>query len=179
MFLTNQQPSEEDTVINKFTHTENKHMVEVLTLQAIELGMLAPDCRLVYGKGNTSYGHATEIYAERIEEDGQRRRMSRPQWVPEFGYKDGPSFVGNQIAAVQNALYGMIGVKQNEARKQLAAQDDSTNRYRRAELENVDASGEYPAKVKFFSDAGDSKHLNITATEFEQMKAVLLDYRND
>jgi hypothetical protein len=174
-------------MINKFTHTENRQMVEILTLQAIELGLLEPDCRLVYGKGNTSYGHSTEIHVERIV-DGQRVRQPRPQWLPEFGYKDGPSFVGNTIYAVQNALYGMIGVKQEAARAaRIKAEEEATeapdnsirNNYRRYELEQVDASGEYPAKVKFFSDAGDSKHLNITATEFEQIKNVLLDYRND
>jgi hypothetical protein len=57
--------------------------------------------------------------------------------------------------------------------------DKATNDYRRYELNKVDASGEYPAKIKIFSDAGDTKHLNITATEFEQIKAILLDYRND
>jgi hypothetical protein len=57
--------------------------------------------------------------------------------------------------------------------------DKRTNEYRRAELDKVDASGEYPAKVKFFSDSGDTKHLNITAVEFEQIKKILLDYRND
>jgi hypothetical protein len=57
--------------------------------------------------------------------------------------------------------------------------DQKTNEYRRAELDKVDAAGEYPAKIKFFSDSGDTKHLNITATEFEQIKNILLDYRND
>jgi hypothetical protein len=57
--------------------------------------------------------------------------------------------------------------------------EKSRNDYRRAELENVDANGDYPAKIKIFSDAGDTKHLDITPTEFEQIKAVLLDYRNN
>jgi hypothetical protein len=55
----------------------------------------------------------------------------------------------------------------------------ANNDYRRAELSNVDATGEYPAKLKIASDDGDTKWLDITATEFEQIKAVLLDYRND
>lgn len=166
-------------MINKFTHTENRQMVEILTIQAIELGLLDADSRLVYIKGNTSYGHSTEIHVEKFNEDGHRIRQPRPQWLPEFGYKDGPSFVGNVIYAVQNALYGMIGIKQEAARAALrekaeAAPDNATNNYRRYELDKVDATGEYPAKVKFFSDAGDSKHLNITATEFEQIRNVLL-----
>jgi hypothetical protein len=49
--------------------------------------------------------------------------------------------------------------------------------YREGELSNVDAMGEYPAKIQITSDGGSTKHLNITATEFEQIKAVLLDYR--
>jgi hypothetical protein len=63
----------------------------------------------------------------------------------------------------------------------MSAQDypRSLNAYRRDELEKVDASGEYPAKIKFYSDAGDTKTLTITATEFEQIKNILLDYRND
>jgi hypothetical protein len=55
----------------------------------------------------------------------------------------------------------------------------TNNDYRRAELANVDANGEYPAKVKISSDDGDTKWLNITPTEFDQIKNVLLDYRND
>ena len=174
-------------MINKFTHTENRQMVEILTVQAIELGLLDADSRLVYQKGNTTQGHSTEIHVEKINEDGHRTRQPRPQWLPEFGYKDGPAFVGNVIYAAQNALYGMIGVKQAAARaarikaeeEATEAPDNATNNYRRYELSKVDASGEYPAKVKFFSDAGDSKHLNITSTEFEQIRNVLIDYRND
>lgn len=55
----------------------------------------------------------------------------------------------------------------------------ANNDYRRAELENVYANGEHAAKLKISSDDGDTKWLDITATEFEQIKAVLLDYRND
>lgn len=53
------------------------------------------------------------------------------------------------------------------------------NDYRRSELEKVDANGDYPAKIKIASDDGDTKWLDITPTEFEQIKNVLLDYRND
>lgn len=49
--------------------------------------------------------------------------------------------------------------------------------YREGELSNVDTTGEYPAKLEITSDGGSTKYLNITATEFEQIKAVLLDYR--
>lgn len=66
-----------------------------------------------------------------------------------------------------------------EAEAQAYISGKSKNGYRRSELDKVDATGEYPAKIKFYSDAGDTKTLNITATEFEQIKAVLLDYRND
>jgi hypothetical protein len=55
----------------------------------------------------------------------------------------------------------------------------ANNDYRRSELDKVDANGEYPAKLKITSDDGDTKWLDITSTEFEQIKVVLLDYRND
>lgn len=55
----------------------------------------------------------------------------------------------------------------------------ANNDYRRSELDKVDANGEYPAKLKIASDDGDTKWLDITPTEFEQIKNVLLDYRND
>jgi hypothetical protein len=57
--------------------------------------------------------------------------------------------------------------------------EPSTNAYRRSELENVDANGEYPAKLKITSDDGETKWLDITSTEFEQIRNVLLDYRNE
>jgi len=50
--------------------------------------------------------------------------------------------------------------------------------YRQSELHNVVPSAEYPAKIKIASDDGATKWLNITVAEFEQIKAVLLDYRN-
>lgn len=52
------------------------------------------------------------------------------------------------------------------------------NEYRKSELDRVDANGEYPAKLKIASDDGDTRWLNITATEFEQIRNVLIDYRN-
>jgi hypothetical protein len=58
-----------------------------------------------------------------------------------------------------------------------APSDPSQYDYRASELSKVDASGEYPAKLQIDSDSGATKWLNITATEFEQIKAVLLDYR--
>lgn len=158
----------------KYTHKENQSMMAPLTLQAHELGLLDGDAKLVYGKGNGSYGISTEIYVEKTV-DGQRKRLPRPQWLPEIGYKDGPSVVGNALVNVSNVLYSMMQLRNKAAEPK----DASRNSYRRGELENVDATGEYPAKIKIYSDAGDTKHLNITATEFEQIKNVLLDYRND
>lgn len=55
----------------------------------------------------------------------------------------------------------------------------ANNAYRKSELDRVVADGEYPAKIKIASDDGDTRWLNITSTEFEQIKNVLLDYRNN
>lgn len=49
--------------------------------------------------------------------------------------------------------------------------------YRAGELSQVHAGEDYPAKLKITSDGGSTKWLSITPTEFEQIKAVLLDYR--
>lgn len=164
----------------KYTHKENQSMMAALTLQAYMVGLIQPDEKLVYEKGGR--GTATVIRLVRVEEDQKRTALMRPQWVPEFGYKDGPSVVGNALVIVSNVLYSIETAKSTKRiwpASGTETADSSRNSYRRGELENVDASGEYPAKIKIFSDAGDTKHLNITATEFEQIRNVLLDYRND
>lgn len=89
----------------KFTHKENEKMIQILNGQAHGIGLLEPGENLEYRKGNTSYGHATEIGIVKVHEDGQRENVRRPVWVPEFGYKDGPSTVGRIIHAVSNVIY--------------------------------------------------------------------------
>lgn len=167
----------------KYTHSENQNMMAPLSLQAFECGLITADEKLCYEKGGR--GTATVIRLVRRDPETQNRHpQMRPQWVPEFGYKDGPSVVGNALVNVSNVLYA-VQKQRDEAQRAARleapeeAPDNATNNYRRYELSKVDATGEYPAKVKFFSDEGDSKHLNITATEFDQIKNVLLDYRND
>jgi hypothetical protein len=89
----------------KYTHKENESMMAPLTLQAYMLGLVQPTEKLVYEKGGR--GTATVIRLVNIREDGQRENRPRPQWVPEFGYKDGPSVVGNTLVAVSNTLYAV------------------------------------------------------------------------
>lgn len=99
----------------KYTHEENRSMMAPLTLQAHELGLLSGTERLIYEKGNTSYGHATVVRVVEVMPDQQRNAKMRPQWVPEFGYKDGPSVVGNALVNVSNVLYAIM--KQREEGK--------------------------------------------------------------
>lgn len=89
----------------KYTHKENKDMLQKINAQAHGIGLLQPNENLVYEKGNTSYGHATRITVVRKDEDGTRHPQPRPIWVPEFGYKDGPSVVGAAIVAAGNVIY--------------------------------------------------------------------------
>lgn len=89
----------------KYTHKENQQMLKVMEAQAHGIGLLQPGENLEYRKGNTSYGHATEIGVIKVHEDGQRENVTRPVWVPEFGYKDGPSTVGRVLYAVSNVIY--------------------------------------------------------------------------
>lgn len=51
--------------------------------------------------------------------------------------------------------------------------EENRRAYVAAELSKVDASGEYPAKLQITSDAGSTKHLNITADQFQAICAVL------
>jgi hypothetical protein len=98
----------------KYTHKENESMMAPLTLQAHMLGLLDGDAKLVYSRGGR--GYAPEVYVEKTVESGldgtkQRLRQPRPQWVPEFGYKDGPSVAGNALILVSNVLYSVEKLK--------------------------------------------------------------------
>jgi hypothetical protein len=90
----------------KYSHKENQSMMAPMTLQAYMLGLIQPNERLVYEKGGR--GTATVIRLVRTDPETQHRHpQMRPQWVPEFGYNDGPSVVGNTLVAVSNTLYSM------------------------------------------------------------------------
>ena len=89
----------------KYTHKENEDMIQKINVQAHGIGLLQPNENLEYQKGNTSYGHATQITVMRKDEDGSRHPQKRPIWVPEFGYKDGPSVVGAAIVAAGNVIF--------------------------------------------------------------------------
>jgi len=88
----------------KYTTSENKSLTQMLSATAKEAGLLEADERLHYETGNTSYAHATVIRKQKLDADGNWRNERRPGWVPEFGYKDGPSAVGNILFAVLNAI---------------------------------------------------------------------------
>ena len=49
--------------------------------------------------------------------------------------------------------------------------------YRKAELSNVDTSEDFSIRLKIVGVDGGTKWLDITPTEFEQIKVVLLDWR--
>lgn len=97
-----------------YTHTENKDMLAPITLQARELGLLESNEKLIYEKGNTSYGHATVIRVVRTEDDQHRVSQMRPQWVPEFGYKDGPSVVGNALVRLSDVFYSLMRMNEKK-----------------------------------------------------------------
>jgi hypothetical protein len=88
----------------KYTHSENEKSLKGIESQAFAAGLLKSDERLSYEKGGS--GTATVIRLQK-RVDGDWRNQIRPTWVPEFGYKDGPSFVGNVLDAVSNVLYGI------------------------------------------------------------------------
>lgn len=85
-----------------YTHSENAELTQRLSAEAKEAGLLAADERLSYEKGGR--GSATVIRKQGLDADGNWRNQLRPTWVPEFGYKDGPSFVGNVLVAVTNVV---------------------------------------------------------------------------
>jgi hypothetical protein len=90
----------------KYTHKENANMMEPLTLQAYMLGLTGPDEKLTYEKGGR--GTATIIRLVRRDSEGNLHNQMRPDWLPEFGYKDGPSVVGNALVNVSNVLYSIM-----------------------------------------------------------------------
>lgn len=89
-----------------YTHKENQNMLAPITLQAHELGLLSGTDKLVYEKGGR--GTATVIRVIRLEANGHRVSQMRPQWVPEFGYKDGPSVVGNALVRLSDVFYSLM-----------------------------------------------------------------------
>jgi hypothetical protein len=88
----------------KYTISENRTLTQMLSATAKVAGLLGADERLQYETGNVRFGHATVIRKQKLDEDGNWRNEMRPTWVPEFGYKDGPSVVGNTLFAVLNAI---------------------------------------------------------------------------
>lgn len=88
-----------------YSHKENQSMLSPITLQAHLVGLLSGTDKLVYEKGGR--GTATVIRVVRTEENGHRVSQMRPQWVPEFGYKDGPSIVGNALVRLSDVLYAI------------------------------------------------------------------------
>lgn len=90
----------------RYTHSENQNMLTPISLQALELGLLEANEKLVYEKGGR--GTATVIRVVRKEDNGHRVGLSRPSWVPEFGYKDGPSVVGNALVRLSDVFYAIM-----------------------------------------------------------------------
>ncbi len=86
----------------KYTHSENAELTQRLSAEAKEAGLLTPAERLTYEKGGRGTG--TVIRRQKLDTDGNWRNEMRPSWVPEFGYKDGPSVVGNTLVAVTNVV---------------------------------------------------------------------------
>jgi len=95
-----------------YSHSENQNMMAPLTLQAHEVGLLSGTDRLVYEKGGR--GTATVIRVVRLEDNGHRVSQMRPQWVPEFGYKDGPSVVGNALVRLSDVFYSLMRLKEQK-----------------------------------------------------------------
>jgi hypothetical protein len=107
----------------KYTHKENEKMIQILNAQAHGIGLLEPSDNLVYEKG--ARGAATVIRVVRKHEDGQRENLRRPEWVPEFGYKYGPSMVGNMIVAaggvIQHLYTEQINREHEERKRKMSA----------------------------------------------------------
>lgn len=95
-----------------YTHKENQEMLRVITAQAHELGLLEGNHRLVYEKGGR--GTATVIRLVHVEGNGNRTAQMRPQWVPEFGYKDGPSVVGNALVRLTDVFYSLFRLNEKK-----------------------------------------------------------------
>jgi hypothetical protein len=93
-----------------YSHKENQSMLPGISLQAYELGLIANNERLVYEKGGR--GTATVIRLVRTEDNQNRTALMRPQWVPEFGYKDGPSVVGNALVRLSDVFYALMKLKE-------------------------------------------------------------------
>jgi hypothetical protein len=95
-----------------YTHKENQDMLMVITAQAHELGLLTGNRRLIYEKGGR--GTATVIRVVLVTGNGHRTAEMRPQWVPEFGYKDGPSIVGNALVRLSDVFYALMRLNEKK-----------------------------------------------------------------
>lgn len=87
-----------------YTHKENKYLLNILAMQASAIGLLKEDERLEYEQGNLSRGIATVIRLVRVNPEGPRTNLPRPQWIPEFGYRDGPSIIGTALSAAAGPI---------------------------------------------------------------------------
>jgi len=101
--------------MTRYTHEENRMALQAITLQAFEAGLLKSNQRLDYSKGNGNYAVPTRIRIEELNEDNQWEYVSNPTWVPEFSWKDGPTFVGKTLTTVSNVLWGIIHEKRAAA----------------------------------------------------------------
>lgn len=158
----------------RYTKAEVEGIVKQLDVEAKMAGILPMDHGLVYNSGNVQNGISATVMVK--GPDGNYVH-GFDRFIPEFTYKTGRTEQARLLAAALNVFY-VLRLQRDEAEPE-EAPDNATNNYRRYELSKVDANGEYPAKIKIFSDEGDTKHLNITSTEFEQIRNVLLDYRKD
>lgn len=97
----------------KYTHKENKQMIKIMDGQAHGIGLLEPNEYLVYEQGNTARGIATVLRVVRKDENQNRHPQPRPVWLPEFGYRDGPSVIGAAIYAASNVIYHLFMTQVN------------------------------------------------------------------
>lgn len=95
--------------MTKYTHGENRTALLAITGQAVAAGLLKPNQRLSYEKGNSSYAVPTRIRVEELNDTW--KYVNSPAWVPEFSRKDGPTTVGKTLTAVSNVLYYIINEK--------------------------------------------------------------------
>lgn len=95
-----------------YTHKENQEMLPTITLQAFEMGLIEADEKLCYERGGR--GTATVIRLVKRDENQNRHPQMRPQWVPEFGYKDGPSVVGNALVRLSDVFYSLMRLNEKK-----------------------------------------------------------------
>lgn len=87
----------------RYSKSEVRGIVNQLEVEAKLAGLLPMDHKLSYSAGNTSNGISAQIFT--VNAEGQH--VLRPLFVPEFGYKTGPTEQAKLLGAALDVFFAL------------------------------------------------------------------------